>query len=146
MCSLWVVGQALLSDWSFKLYWGKATHQKASDIAISSNTWGGRFPKTPYPGLCFLLGPVSVDCGSFPLSVPPTHTLRGWADGKVHDYYDLNIMTMKYYDFNSHNIMTMKSEGKKTCFPHTYLLDETLSVVLWDFINIPLTAPSWSLG
>ena len=44
--------------------------------------------------------------------------------------YDLNIMTMKHYDFTSHNIMTMKSEGKKTCFPHAYLLDETLSVVL----------------
>lgn len=111
----------------------KQRDQKASDIAISSNTLGRQVSKTPWhPGLCFLLVQSQWTVAASP--APQSHQHTHWEDGldgKVHDYYDLNIMTMKYYDFNSHNIMTMKSEGKKTCFPHTYLLDETLSVVLW---------------
>ena len=71
---------------------------------------------------------------------PQSHQHTHWEgefDRKVQDYYDF------------------QSEGKKAYFPHTYLLRESLSVVLWRLsfqvknegrINIALTAPTWSLG
>ena len=62
-----------------KLYWGKATWPESLQHCNLLKYLGRKASKSPWhPGL-FSLGPVLVDCGSFPCtSVPPTHTLREW--------------------------------------------------------------------
>lgn len=144
MCSLWVVGQALLTTEASSCTGGKQRDQKVSNIAISSNTPGRQVSKTPWLLVSvFSWSSLSGLCGSFLHLQATTHTLRGWAWWKGtrllwFEYYDYEIL---WFQLVIILWLWNQKERKLASHIHTFWT-ETLSIVLWRlYINIPLTAP-----